>query len=147
VEYVTQTSKVKPFSGRDLFGGDWAGHLCQSIYVPTIPNFFASTPTPTRPPESYITDAQNLETQGKLNMAITAYKQAIEVDPKNPANYVELCKLEIYTGDYADAVIQAENALLLNSKNDQAMALRGWALSFTGDYLTGEGAFKGCHCT
>lgn len=112
------------------------------FYVPTIPNFFASTPTPTRPPESYITDAQNLETQGKLNMAITAYKQAIEVDPKNPANYVELCKLEIYTGDYADAVIQAENALLLNSKNDQAMALRGWALSFTGDYLTGEGALK-----
>jgi len=112
------------------------------VYVPNIPNFFLATATPTRPPESYITDAQNLESQGKLTMAVAAYKQAIEVDPKNPANYLALSRLEIYTGIYADAVIQAENALLLNSQNDQAMALRGWALSFTGDYLTAEGALK-----
>ncbi|MHC1740706.1 MAG: tetratricopeptide repeat protein [Anaerolineaceae bacterium] len=112
------------------------------IIVPTIPNYFSSTPTPTRPPESYITDAQNLEKQGKLSQAITTYKQAIEVDPRNPANYLALCRLEIYTGNYADAVIQAENALLLNSQNDQAMALRGWALSFTGDYIKAEGSLK-----
>ena len=112
------------------------------VVVPTIPDLFALTPTPTRPPESYITDAQSLESQGKLTMAMAAYKQAIEVDPKNPSNYLSLCRLEIYTGNYADAVIQAENALLLNSKNDQAMALRGWALSFTGDYIKAEGALK-----
>jgi tetratricopeptide (TPR) repeat protein len=111
-------------------------------FVPNIPVFFLPTPTPTRPPESYITDAQNLESQGKLTMAVATYKQAIEVDPKNPANYISLCRLEIYTGNYADAVIQAENALLLNPQNDQAMALRGWALSFTGDYLNAEGALK-----
>jgi tetratricopeptide (TPR) repeat protein len=116
--------------------------FANQVIVPTIPNYFNSTSTPTRPPESYITDAQNLETQGKLTMAIAAYKQAIEVDPKNPSNYLALCKLEIYTGNYTDAVIQAENSLLLNSKNDQAMALRGWALSFTGDYIKAEGALK-----
>ena len=91
------------------------------VYVPTIPNLFLSTSTPTRPPESYVTDAQNLENEGKLTMAITAYKQAIEVDPKNPANYLALCRLYIYEGQYTDAVTQAENALLLNSQNDTAM--------------------------
>jgi len=112
------------------------------VIVPVLPSYFGPTPTPTLPPESFITNAQNLVSQGKLTMAITAYKQAIDADPKNPANYIELCKLEIYTGDYKDAVTQAENALLLNSKNDQAMALRGWALSFTGDYINAEGALK-----
>ena len=112
------------------------------VYVPTIPNLFSATPTPTLPPESYVTNAQNLESQGKLTMAISAYKQAIEVDPTNPANYISLCRVEIYTGNYADAVIQAENALLLNSQNDTAMALRGWALGFQGDYINAEGALK-----
>jgi len=110
--------------------------------VPTIPNFFEPTPPATRPPESYITDAQNLESQGKYTMAINTYKQAITVDPTTPSNYLALCRLEIYTGEYEDAVKQAENALLLNSQNDQAIALRGWALSFTGDYITAEGALK-----
>ena len=112
------------------------------VYVPTIPNLFEATPTATRPPESYITDAQTLEAAGKYTMAIAAYKDAIKVDPTNPANYIALCRLEIYAGNYTDAVTQAENALLLNSQNDTAMALKGWAQSFTGDYLQAEGPLK-----
>ena len=112
------------------------------VLVPAIPDLVSATSTPTRPPESYITDAQNLENEGRLSMAIQAYKQAVEVDPKNPVNYLALARLNIYTGNYAEGVIQAENALLLNPNNDQAMALRGWALGFTGDYITAEGALK-----
>jgi tetratricopeptide (TPR) repeat protein len=50
--------------------------------------------------------------------------------------------LNIYTGNYEEAVIQAENALLLNPNNDQAMALRGWALGLSGDYVRAEGALN-----
>lgn len=110
--------------------------------VPTVPALFMATPTITRPPESYITDAQKLEGEGRLTLAINAYKQAVEVDPKNPANYIALARLYIYTGSYSDAVTQAENALLLNPANDTAMALRGWALSFEGDYIQAEASLK-----
>lgn len=110
--------------------------------VPTVPSLFVATPTPTRPAESYITDAQKLESEGRLTLAITAYKQAVEADPKDPSNYLALARLYIYTGSYADAVTQAENALLLNPNNDTAMALRGWALSFEGDYIQAEAALQ-----
>lgn len=110
--------------------------------LPTLPNLFMATSTPTRPPESYITDAQKLENEGRLTLAITAYKQAIEVDPKNPANYLALTRLYIYTGSYTEAITQAENAQLLNPNNDTAMALRGWALSFAGDYIQAEATLK-----
>jgi tetratricopeptide (TPR) repeat protein len=79
--------------------------------VPTVPNLFSATSTPTRPVESYITDAQKLENEGRLTLAINAYKQAVQVDPKNPANYLALTRLYIYNG-VIRCVPQAENALL-----------------------------------
>ena len=51
-----------------------------------------------------------------------------------------LARLNIYTGNYEEAVTQAENALLLNPNNDQAMALRGWAIGLSGDYVRAVGA-------
>jgi tetratricopeptide (TPR) repeat protein len=111
-------------------------------WVPSIPTLFLPTPTATRPPESYITDAQNLESEGRLTMAIAAYKQAELVDPKNPSNYLALAKLYIYTGSNDEAIKQSEYALLLNPNSDQAMALRGWAMGLAGDYINAEGALK-----
>jgi tetratricopeptide (TPR) repeat protein len=113
------------------------------FWVPLVPtDLFSATSTPTRPPESYITDAQSLEREGRLTMAIATYKQAVEVDPKNPANYLSLARLYIYTGNYTEAIKQAEYALLLNPESDQAMALRGWAQGLSGDYINGEGSLK-----
>jgi tetratricopeptide (TPR) repeat protein len=112
-------------------------------WVPKVPtNLFSNTSTPTLPPETYITNAQSLEREGRLTMAIAAYKQAVEVDPKNPANYLSLAKLYIYTGDYSEAIKQAEYALLLNPESDQGLALRGWAQGLAGDYINGEGSLK-----
>jgi tetratricopeptide (TPR) repeat protein len=112
-------------------------------WVPKVPtDLFSATSTPTLPPETYITNAQSLEREGRLTMAIAAYKQAVEVDAKNPANYLSLAKLYIYTGDYNEAIKQSEYALLLNPESDQAMALRGWAQGLAGDYINGEGSLK-----
>lgn len=112
------------------------------MVVPTIPQFFQPTPTPTRAPESLVTDARGLEEEGKYALAITAYKQAVAADPRNPENFMALARLNIYLGDYEEAVSQAENALLLNPNNDLAMATRGWAIGLSGDYVRAVGALE-----
>lgn len=110
--------------------------------VPVTGPLFIPTNTPTRSPESYVTAADNLVTQGKLSQAIAAYKEAIQADPRNASNYVTLAKLQVYTNQYAEAVINAENALLLNSNNAMALSIRGWALGLQGNYLDGESAIN-----
>ncbi|HOW91957.1 MAG TPA: tetratricopeptide repeat protein [Anaerolineaceae bacterium] len=112
------------------------------MVVPTIPQFFQPTPTPTRAPESLVTDARSLEQEGKYVLAVTAYKQAVAADPRNPENFMALARLNIHLGNYEEAVSQAENALLLNPNNDQAMALRGWAIGLSGDYVRAVGALQ-----
>ncbi len=108
------------------------------VVVPVTSPIGIPTPTQTRSPESFVTDAQALATQGKFNQAIQSYQLAIEADPKNISNFIEEARLQIYSGDYAGAKTNAENAILLNQNNSMAHALRGWALSFTGDYLNAE---------
>lgn len=112
------------------------------VVVPVTPPLFIPTTTPTRAPEAYIADADALAKDGKFLQAIEAYKQAIEVDPQNAANYVDLAKIQIYNQQYKDAQTSAENALLLNPNNPMAHAFRGWALLNEGDYLLSEAAIK-----
>lgn len=108
----------------------------------TIPALFVSTPTPTRAPESFITDAQKLEADGKYAQAILTYNQAVQADPRNPASYLALARLNIYTNNYAEGIRNAENALMLNNNNDTALALLGWAYGLSGDYLQAEEKIK-----
>ena len=112
------------------------------VIVPATPPLFIPTATPTRAPESYITEAQRLENEGKYNQSILMYNQPIQSDPKNPATYISLARLLVYTGKYQEAAIDAENALLLNGNNSPAHAIRGWALGLQGDYLGAESAFQ-----
>lgn len=112
------------------------------VVVPATPPLFVPTPTPTRSPESFITDADALLKEGKISQAITAYEKAIQANPKNPAVFITTARLQIYSGLYDEAIANAQNALLLNSNNSIAHALRGWALGFKGDYLEAEGAIK-----
>jgi tetratricopeptide (TPR) repeat protein len=112
------------------------------VIVPTTPPLFLPTSTPTRAPESYTADAEDLANGGKFTQAIQAYNQAILVNAKDPNIYVALARLQVYTGAYADAIKSAENSLLLNSNNSMAQAIRGWALGFQGDFLGAEGALN-----
>lgn len=100
------------------------------VVVPAMPAPFIPTVTPTRSPEAVISEAQTLYQEGKLTQAIAAYKQAIVADPQNPSLYVELARLQVYTGDYENALTSAEDALLLNLTNPEAHAVKGWALSY-----------------
>ena len=120
-----------------------AGGLYLDRYViPATPSFFEATPTATRPPEAYVTEAQTLFDSGKLNQSIQAYQQAISVKPNDPALYVALAQVQVFAGDYKDAQASAENALLLSPNNSMAHAMRAWALDFQGNTLDAEASIK-----
>jgi tetratricopeptide (TPR) repeat protein len=116
------------------------------VVVPVTHPLFIPTPTPTRSPESFVTEAENYLANGKMSQAMESYQSAIQADPKNPSNFINLARLQVYSGKYEDAVTNASNALLLSPNNSMAAAIRGWALAYTADdkgnknYLDGEAA-------
>jgi hypothetical protein len=61
------------------------GYYFNQIYLPAQPNPFEATPTPTRSPESLVTEAKELFKNGKLLPAIEAYEQAIKSSPQDLA--------------------------------------------------------------
>lgn len=119
-----------------------AGLYLDQYIIPSTPSPFEPTPTPTRPPESFLTEAQALFQAGKLNQSIQAYQQAIEAQPDDPSPYVSLAEVQVFAGDYKDAQASAENALLLSPNNSMAHAMRAWALDFQGNTLEAEASIK-----
>ncbi len=108
----------------------------------TIPSPFIPTPTPTRDPESLVSEATQLFAQGKLQQSIETYQAALAARPNEPALYIAVARAQIYVGQYAQAQVNAENALLLNPNNAMAYTMRAWALLMQGDSLNAEAAIK-----
>jgi len=118
------------------------GVYVDRFVIPTRPSPFVPTPTATRAPESYVTEAEALFNAGKLLQAIELYQQAIAADPRDENVYIALARVQVFAGQYKDAQTSAEDALLLNPDNSMAHALRAWALDFQGDYLKAETSIK-----
>ncbi|MFL7891171.1 MAG: tetratricopeptide repeat protein [Anaerolineales bacterium] len=112
------------------------------VVVPATPPLFIPTATPTRDPESYISEADLLYENAKYSQAITAYEDAIQVNPDNPSVYLSMARAQIYIGKYEDALENAERALILNNNNPLAHTLKAWSLDFIGDYTQAEAAVK-----
>jgi tetratricopeptide (TPR) repeat protein len=106
--------------------------------VQEVGPLFVSTPTPSRAPESFVTEAQQLLNEGRLIQTIPLLREAIRSDPTNPSIYILLARIQILTGDFESAVKNAEDAILLSDKNSMAFAVRGWALGLGGNYLEAE---------
>ncbi len=115
-----------------------AAFYFERMIVPTIPVPGSMTPTPTRNPESYISEAEQLYRDGKLAQAAEAYQAALQANPSDAVTYLTLARIQVFLGRYAEAQVSAENALLLNPNNATAHAVRGWALASQGDFLAGE---------
>lgn len=109
------------------------GVYVDRFVVPTIPPPFVPTPTPTRSPESFVTEAQAMFKDGKLLQAIDLYQEALRSNPQDDTVYVSMAQVQVFAGLYKDAQASAENALLLNPDNSMAHAVRAWALDFQGD--------------
>jgi len=112
------------------------------VVIPTIPTPFVATPTATRPPESYLNEAETLFNEGKLIPAISVYQETINIQPNNPIIYLSLARVQIFAGQYAEALVNAENALLLSTNSSMAYALRGWAQTKLGDFAVAEVSIK-----
>jgi len=112
------------------------------VVVPATPPLFIPTATPTRSPESFVSQAEELYTSGKLTQAISAYQEAVLSDPDNPSIYIAMARIQVFNGQYEDALESAERALLLNNTNPMGHAVKGWALDFLGDYTQAEAAVK-----
>ena len=119
-----------------------AGLYLDRFVIPAAPVLFEATATATLPPEAYLTEAQDLFDQGKLNQAIEAYQKAIEVDPDSAATYVALAQVQVFAGDYSGAQASAEKALLLSPNNSMAHAVRAWVQDFQGNSLEAEASIK-----
>jgi tetratricopeptide (TPR) repeat protein len=119
------------------------GGLYMNRYIiPNQPQYGVPSPTPTRSPESFVTDAETYFNQGKLIPAINSYKEAITSNPNNSAVYVALAQVQVFQGQYKEAQKSAESAILLKNDSSMAHAVLGWALSFQGDYLEAENNIK-----
>lgn len=110
------------------------GAYLNRFVIPNQPQFGVPSPTPTRAPESFITEAQEYFKQGKLIPAIASYNQAIVSNPNDPAVYVALARTQVFAGQYEEAQASAESALLLNNDNSMAHAALAWSLDFQGKY-------------
>lgn len=119
-----------------------AGIYFSVVIVPDTQPLFIPTATPTTPPEAFVFEAEQFVNDGKMARAIESYYKAIDSNPKDISVYVNLAKLEMYEGHTEDALLNAENAILLNGSNPVAHAIRGWALGKLGNYLDAEAAFK-----
>ncbi len=108
------------------------GYYLNRVYLPSQPNPFEATPTVTRSPESLVTEAEELFKQGKLLQSIDSYQAAINASPQNPTTYIAIARIQVWAGKYKEAQANAENAILLNSENSMAHAVRAWALDFQG---------------
>ena len=101
-----------------------------SFILPETQPFFVSTPVPTRSPASLVLEGESLFQAGKLAQAKLSYLEAIAIDPQNPEYYIELARIQVFTGEYAEAVSNASNAVLLDENSALAYGVLGWALDF-----------------
>jgi len=110
------------------------------LTVETSP--FLPSPTHTREPESYVTEAEALFDEGKFDDAISVYMEAIRLNPGDSALYAAVARVQIFAGRYEDALLNTEYALLLNADNSMTHALHGWALTQQGDYIGADESLK-----
>ena len=108
------------------------------VIGPTIQQQLGPTPTVTRSPESYLTEAEALFEEGRLSQALQVYEEVILLTPDDPGVYVSLARVQLFAGLYQEALTNTENALLLNPNNSMAHALRGSAFIQLGEYLLAE---------
>jgi tetratricopeptide (TPR) repeat protein len=104
-----------------ILGGVW---LIRSVNNGEIKPLFQPTPTPTRFATSYALEGDAQFTAGKLEDAITAYREAAKVDPTNAQLLAQLARIQIYSSAMLvkDETIKARLKEALVSA-EQAVAL------------------------
>ena len=104
-----------------ILGGIW---LIRSVNNGDIKPLFQPAPTPTRFAVSYALEGDAQFTAGKLEDAITAYREAAKGDPSNAQLLAQLARIQVYSSAMLvkDATIKTRLGEALDSAK-QAVAL------------------------
>jgi len=121
-----------------ILGGVW---LIRQLDQGEVKPLFLPTPTPTRFAESYAMEGDAQFTAGQLDAAITAYREAVRVDPNNAEVWAKLARIQTYssallTTDDAqrtrlqEALESAEKAVELAPDDSFAHAIYAFVLDW-----------------
>jgi tetratricopeptide (TPR) repeat protein len=121
-----------------LLGGIW---ILQQINRGDIQPLFQPTPTPTRSPASLILEGEANFSAGKVDAAIQAYREAVEVNPNDANTWAELARIQTYSSAFlitndekkarlAEALESATKAVELAPDDSTARATRAFALDW-----------------
>lgn len=138
-----------------ILGGIW---LIRSVQLGDVKPLFLPTATPTRFAQSYANEGEALFIAGKLadsededgNLtspgAITALREAAQVDPNNAKVWADLARIQTYSTALLvnqaeiltrldEAIVSAEKAVEINPDDSYAHAVHSFALNWKASYL------------
>ena len=121
-----------------LLGGVW---MLQQMNRGEIKPLFEATPTPTRAPESYLMEGDTNFKAGKVNAAILAYQEALEMDPNDPDTWAKLARIQTYSSAFLitnaekkarlqEALASATKAVELAPESSTIRAIRAFVLDW-----------------
>lgn len=121
-----------------LLGGVW---MLQQIDQGEIKPLFDATPTPTRSIESYLLEGDANFTAGKLDAAILAYQEALELNQNDAETWWKLSRIQTYSSAFLitnddkkarlkEALTSADKAVALAPESSTAHAIRALALDW-----------------
>jgi tetratricopeptide (TPR) repeat protein len=124
--------------------------ILRGISAGQINPILAITPTPTRSLDSYAQEGEAHFAAGNLEKAIAAYKDAVRVQPNDPALWAELARIQVYSTSQItvdkdkktrleEAMQSVDSGLKADSEYSQLYAVRAFALDWYGvSSISGE---------
>jgi tetratricopeptide (TPR) repeat protein len=121
-----------------ILGGIW---LIRQLNQGEIKPLFLPTPTPTRSAESYTLEGDAQFIAGGLDKAITAYREAVRVEPGNAQVWAQLARIQTYSSSLlttdrerlarlTDALGSIDQAIALAPDDSTAHAIRAFVLDW-----------------
>jgi tetratricopeptide (TPR) repeat protein len=117
--------------------------VMRAISAGTIAPILSITPTPTRSLQSYAQEGEAHFSAGNLEKAIEAYKDAVRVEPNDPALWADLARIQVYSvsqitidkdkkARLEEALQSVESGLEVNNEYSQLYAVKALALNWYG---------------
>jgi tetratricopeptide (TPR) repeat protein len=121
-----------------ILGGIW---ILMGIDRGDVQPLFLPTPTPTRTTNSYVMEGEAQFKAGSLGGAISAYQQAVSVEPNNSHAWAELARIQTYSSsllstneDRYERLTQAresiDQATAIDPDNAEVQAVRSFVLDW-----------------
>jgi len=124
-----------------VFAGGW---LSLRLHSGAIRSPFAPTYTPTRTSQSLALEGDAFFEAGLLNQAISAYQEAVNVDPNDAADLAKLARIQAYSSRLlttdvlrlqrlTDARTSSEKAVALAPDDSNVRAIHAFVLDWNAD--------------